>query len=192
MDESSAPLLSLDSETADDDVETNDRSLPANKDYHVFISYSSEDKEFVKTLHQHLEENLKFRCMVAERDFTIGAPVMDNISEAMDRSEKALFVVSTNFLNSEFCKREVDFAHIFAIDNKHQNYAIILKIDDCQLDRKMRICTYIDGSDRDIEAIGHKLEMAYSAGHGHLGQDDKQSSSPSSSVVRKRCSRATS
>lgn len=52
-------------EPAASDVNT----LPPGKDYHLFVSYSSEDRTEANTIRQHLEERFYLKCLYYERDF---------------------------------------------------------------------------------------------------------------------------
>ena len=77
--------------------------------YDVFICYSSKDTTFVQKLIEELESR-NFSCCVDFRDFIAGAPIVENITEAIYSSRKTLAVLSPNFVLSKWCKHEVQQA----------------------------------------------------------------------------------
>ncbi|OWF42066.1 uncharacterized protein LOC110461612 [Mizuhopecten yessoensis] len=174
--EEAVPLLADENEATEhrDSIdEIQSRYLSADNEYHVFISYSSNDADFVEQLRRHLEEDLKFKSML-DAHFTPGKSVIDNMSNSYDKCEKVLFVVSEHFLGSGFCEEEVNLAYQYAMEKKRRDYIVVLKIDESQLDRKLRTYTYIDGVDRDIDKIGRKFQMAY-ARCGSAAVDEENS-----------------
>ena len=56
-----------------------------------------------------VETNLKF-C-IAQRNFLVGATILDNIMRAIHKSRKVIFIVSQYFLQSKWCKEELLIAH---------------------------------------------------------------------------------
>ena len=80
------------------------------KDFDVFISYSNLDKEFVE---DYLVPNLenesnekKFHCLLHERDFVPGLPILDQIDEAVNKSSCTLIILSSNFVKSNWARQE--------------------------------------------------------------------------------------
>jgi toll-like receptor 2 len=45
---------------------------------------------------------------IADRDFTPGISVLDNIVEAIHSSYKVIFVLTDHFVSSQWCKYEAD------------------------------------------------------------------------------------
>ncbi|NNE62496.1 MAG: toll/interleukin-1 receptor domain-containing protein [Gammaproteobacteria bacterium] len=71
----------------------------------VFVSYSSKDSEFVRTLVEWLEE-AALDVWFAEEDMRAAADVEDELIENVDRCRHTIFVVSEHWLNSEWTKFE--------------------------------------------------------------------------------------
>jgi hypothetical protein len=82
----------------------------SNKQFDVFISYSHLDKEFVEDfMVQNLEDEtneVKYQCLLHERDFMPGRPIIDQITEAVDNSSCTMIVLSTNFVESQWARQE--------------------------------------------------------------------------------------
>ena len=82
----------------------------SNKQFDVFISYSNLDKEFVEDfMVQNLEDEtneVKYQCFLHERDFMPGRPIIDQITEAVDKSSCTMVVLSTNFVKSQWARQE--------------------------------------------------------------------------------------
>lgn len=61
------------------------KPLPPGKEYHLFMSYSSEDRDVANTLRQHLKERFHLKCLYFERDFQIGKNIDESITKASQR-----------------------------------------------------------------------------------------------------------
>ena len=85
-----------------------------NYTYSAFVSCDHRDakyfvyKKFLPNLETH-ETKLKF-C-VAQRNFLVGATILDNIMRAINKSRKVIFIVSEYFLTSKWCQEELLLAH---------------------------------------------------------------------------------
>jgi succinyl-CoA synthetase alpha subunit len=85
----------------------------------VFLSYSSDDEEFVKTnILQQLDENLKLmtgidRQLVCTGDFNFrpGFHLHDEIDKLIGEASVMAVVVSNNFINSNYSCNEVNQAY---------------------------------------------------------------------------------
>jgi hypothetical protein len=53
-----------------------------------------------------------FSGCIADRDFTLGVSVLDNIVEAIHSSNKVILVLTDHFVSSQWCKYEADQAII--------------------------------------------------------------------------------
>ncbi|XP_015757844.1 PREDICTED: fibroblast growth factor receptor 3-like isoform X2 [Acropora digitifera] len=116
---------------------------PPEKDYDarydVFICYSYKDIGWVKELVAELEK-LHFVCCIDFRDFVPGAAIVENISEAIYYSAKTIAVLSPNFLNSEWCNRELQQA--LTRTRKHQVVPIVYR--SCAIPLTLQDKTYLD------------------------------------------------
>nr|KAG5694086.1 hypothetical protein BaRGS_033705 [Batillaria attramentaria] len=76
--------------------------------YDVFVSYASEDLQWVREhLMPELEERLGLRLCIHERDFIPGHPIVDNIEESVQTSKKVMMVFSVEFAQSQWCQFEL-------------------------------------------------------------------------------------
>ena len=120
--EDEIPLLPIANTTADSEetcvkvvVEPEDsdnqavcsvKPLPNGKEYHLFMSYSSEDRMDANEIRKQLEERFQLKCLYYERDFQIGKNIDENITEGIQKSMKALILLSPFYLQSHYCVTE--------------------------------------------------------------------------------------
>uniref|UniRef100_A0A8C3JBP4 Toll-like receptor n=1 Tax=Calidris pygmaea TaxID=425635 RepID=A0A8C3JBP4_9CHAR len=81
--------------------------------FHAFISYSERDAPWVKNeLMPNLErgEGCVQLCQ-HERNFIPGKSIVENIITCIEKSYRSIFVLSPNFVQSEWCHYELYFAH---------------------------------------------------------------------------------
>ncbi|KAM9299434.1 toll-like receptor 13 [Gastrophryne carolinensis] len=81
--------------------------------YDAYISYCSNDEEWViEELLLHLESQgkRKYKLCFKPRDFLPGVYHVDNMQEAIRNSCKTLCVVSKKYLESQWCRLEVEMA----------------------------------------------------------------------------------
>ncbi|XP_048768080.1 uncharacterized protein LOC125674820 [Ostrea edulis] len=80
--------------------------LPTDKKYHLFVSYSSEDRDDAIKICDHMEQRFHMKCMNFERDFIPGKHIDDNIADEMRSSVKVLIILSPNYTKSHWCVQE--------------------------------------------------------------------------------------
>ncbi|XP_037385415.1 toll-like receptor 10 [Talpa occidentalis] len=92
---------------------TTQGQLKRNAQFHVFISYSEHDSAWVKhELIPNLEkENGSVLICLHEGNFDPDKSIADNIINCIKKSYKSIFVLSPNFVQSEWCHYEQCFAH---------------------------------------------------------------------------------
>ncbi|XP_069031132.1 toll-like receptor 18 [Embiotoca jacksoni] len=97
--------------------------------YHAFISYSHSDADWVmEQLLPCLENNRNpYRLCIHERDFMPGRWIIDNIIENIECSRKVIFVLSRNFVNSEWCNYELYFAQQRAMGKTFSDVILVVK-----------------------------------------------------------------
>ncbi|XP_032803077.2 toll-like receptor 2 [Petromyzon marinus] len=96
--------------------------------YHAFISYSQLDSDWVEnTLVPTLESsNPDLKLCIHERDFTPGEWIVDNIIQCIEHSNKTLFILSRNFVNSEWCHYELYFAQHRVLEQRQDSLVLLL------------------------------------------------------------------
>ncbi|KAM9425594.1 toll-like receptor 2 isoform 2-T2 [Pholidichthys leucotaenia] len=134
--------------------------------YDAFVSYSERDASWVENfLVPELEEPSEadpgssgsphpLTLCLHKRDFLPGNWIVDNIMSAMERSRRTIFVLSENFVQSDWCRYELDFSHFWLFDGRSGREAAILILleplsgDDipkrfCKLRKLMSSTTYL-------------------------------------------------
>ncbi|KAG8430404.1 hypothetical protein GDO86_017877 [Hymenochirus boettgeri] len=97
--------------------------------YHAFVSYSHSDSDWVRgELLPQLENcSPPYRVCIHERDFLPGKWIIDNIIENIENSHKIIFILSHNFVNSEWCNYELYFAHQRVIGHAFEDIILVVK-----------------------------------------------------------------
>ncbi|EMP35870.1 Toll-like receptor 1 [Chelonia mydas] len=96
--------------------------------FHAFISYSERDSFWVKN---HLIPNLEkedgsVQICLHERNFIPGKSIIENIINCIEKSHKSIFVLSPNFVQSEWCHYELYFAHHKLFSESSNSLILIL------------------------------------------------------------------
>ncbi|KAL8601474.1 hypothetical protein ACOMHN_000416 [Nucella lapillus] len=79
--------------------------------YDAFVSYSSEDNDFVHgQLLEELETRAHLRLNIHNRDFTPGRLIPSNIVDAVQKSRHTLVVLTRELLQSDWCHYEMQMA----------------------------------------------------------------------------------
>ncbi|XP_077333194.1 toll-like receptor 2 [Lithobates pipiens] len=96
--------------------------------YDAYVSYSERDSEWVENMMLPLLENgdPPFRICFHKRDFVPGKTIIDNIIDAMETSYKTLFILSEHFVQSEWCKYELEFSHFRLFDENNDTAILVI------------------------------------------------------------------
>uniref|UniRef100_A0A8C3WWS1 Toll like receptor 6 n=1 Tax=Catagonus wagneri TaxID=51154 RepID=A0A8C3WWS1_9CETA len=94
--------------------------------FHAFISYSEHDSAWVKSELVPCLEKEDIRICLHERNFVPGKSIMENIINCIEKSYKSIFVLSPNFVQSEWCHYELYFAHHNLFHEGSDNLILIL------------------------------------------------------------------
>ncbi|NXQ28887.1 TLR1 protein, partial [Alaudala cheleensis] len=96
--------------------------------FHAFISYSERDAPWVKNeLIPSLERGEGcVRLCQHERNFVPGKSIVENIINCIEKSYKSIFVLSPNFVQSEWCHYELYFAHHKLFSENSNSLILIL------------------------------------------------------------------
>ncbi|NXI68533.1 TLR6 protein, partial [Anseranas semipalmata] len=96
--------------------------------FHAFISYSERDSLWVKNeLIPNLEKGEGcIQLCQHERNFIPGKSIVENIVNCIEKSYKSIFVLSPNFVQSEWCHYELYFAHQKLFSENSNSLILIL------------------------------------------------------------------
>ncbi|XP_040443415.1 toll-like receptor 1 [Falco naumanni] len=96
--------------------------------FHAFISYSERDSLWVKNeLIPNLEKGEGgVQLCQHERNFVPGKSIVENIINCIEKSYKSIFVLSPNFVQSEWCHYELYFAHHKLFSENSNSLILIL------------------------------------------------------------------
>nr|WKA14187.1 toll-like receptor 2 [Equus quagga burchellii]WKA14189.1 toll-like receptor 2 [Equus quagga boehmi]WKA14194.1 toll-like receptor 2 [Equus quagga chapmani]WKA14196.1 toll-like receptor 2 [Equus quagga chapmani] len=138
--------------------------------YDAFVSYSERDSYWVENLMvQELEHfNPPFKLCLHKRDFIPGKWIIDNIIDSIEKSHKTIFVLSENFVKSEWCKYELDFSH-FRLFDENNDAAILILLEPiekkaipqrfCKLRKIMNTKTYLEWPTDEAQQEGFWLNL---------------------------------
>ena len=99
------------------------------KRFDVFVSYSTEDSDWVREMIRKLEDDWGYRVCFHELHFEGGASIAANCERAVHLSKRTLCLISRNFLASPWCRAEFDAARSFDV-NYHKQRLIVVKCED--------------------------------------------------------------
>ena len=110
--------------------------------YDAFVAYDKDDRGWVREeLISHLESPMldgrddlpfsrkKMHLCVHERDFEPGKWIEENIVTAIEQSRSVLVVISKNFLNSNWCRFELEMARMQSME-RGSNIVIPILMED--------------------------------------------------------------
>ncbi|XP_078604045.1 uncharacterized protein LOC144877856 [Branchiostoma floridae x Branchiostoma japonicum] len=118
--------------------------LGEREKYHVFFCYSSADAPWVEDMVEKLEsDEYGFKCCIHERDFPLGGDVFQNMARSIEESQKTVFVLSPDFVNSRWCKFEMQMAMGENITEENKK-VIPVMLRKCDLPFFLRHRTYLN------------------------------------------------
>ena len=135
--------------------------LPADKEYHLFLSHSSQDEADIIPILDILEsEPYNLKCCIDRRDFMLGETIMSNINYALGSSVATVFFLTPNFVESNYCNHEKEIAYSMFMEGGGRVIPVILK--PCCLPDEFRNIQYIDDAFKD--SIAEKIFKCLTTG----------------------------
>ncbi|MEM6433944.1 MAG: TIR domain-containing protein [Cyanobacteria bacterium P01_D01_bin.115] len=119
-----------------------------NPTYDVFISYSTQDKHWVRGELLSTLEAAGLRVGIDFRDFRPGAPTITEIERLAEVSERTLLVLTPAYVASEWTEFETLLLQTFDPVNKDLRL-IPLRKAPCEIPKRLKIFTYVDFAEPD-------------------------------------------
>ncbi|GLG94311.1 Toll-like receptor Tollo [Gryllus bimaculatus] len=97
---------------------------------HVFDVHSKHDRVWVlnELLPQLEESHPPYRLCLHERDFPLGALVVQNIVECMERSRRTLMVLTPSFVQSQWCQWELEMATHRLLEGAGRDFLVLVEL----------------------------------------------------------------
>ena len=78
--------------------------------FDAFVSYASDDQEWVDQVLSKSMERPGFKLCLHERDFQVGRSITENIVDCMGKSRYCLIILSHHYIKSNWCIFEAQVA----------------------------------------------------------------------------------
>ena len=115
--------------------------------YDVFICYSNADKDWVRHTLLPKLKSYELRVCIDFQDFCPGSFIIENIADSISTSRKTIAVLSPDFVNSGWCKKELMMA-LTRIENSHQVIPVLFR--ECECPWFIGKRTYLDWCNEDV------------------------------------------
>ncbi|CAC5399497.1 unnamed protein product [Mytilus coruscus] len=110
----------------------NYKDLRQEYTYDAFISYSHADVEWVKRFHDKLS-SMGFELCLDAKDFIAGNSIAENVINAIDSSRKVIFIITHNFLKSNWGSYEIEMTRMHAFQKGRKDMVIIVVKDEIEV-----------------------------------------------------------
>lgn len=121
---------------------------PTDFQHDVFISFSSLDYHWVRDHLAPVLDRKRINYCIHSRDFVVGKAIMENIADSVYNSRKVLAIISKNFMDSRFCREELEMA-LYRCTEMADSSLILIRVDNVdhkRLPKTLRRRTFIDYS----------------------------------------------
>ncbi|XP_070557406.1 toll-like receptor 13 [Ptychodera flava] len=112
--------------------------------YDIFISHSRKDENWVLNVLRPTLENppYNYKLCLDFRDFIVGSCISENIIDAINESRKTAFVVTKEFIESEWCYFELEMVRQKMFE-EHRDIAILILKEDVPANRMPGLLQYL-------------------------------------------------
>ncbi|CAC5373754.1 unnamed protein product [Mytilus coruscus] len=111
----------------------NYKELQQEYTYDAFISYSHTDAEWVKQFYDKVN-SMGFELCLDAKDFIAGNSIAENVINAIDSSRKVIFILTRNFLKSNWGSYEMEMTRMHAFQKGREDMVIIVVKDQIEVD----------------------------------------------------------
>jgi len=126
-----------------------------NEGVSIFLSHSSPDKPFVRSLAHNLRD-AGFAPWIDEAEIKLGDSLINKISEGIDRCDYLAVVLSASSCQSEWVNREVNIALTQEIRGKRVK-VLPLILEECEIPPFLLDKKYVDFSGSYVDGINELL-----------------------------------
>ena len=123
----------------------------------VFISHSSQDKRFVRTLKSDLKEN-SLDIWLDEDQLDLGDSLIDKLELALEESSHFLIILSPFSVNSDWVKFELNKA-LKQKESALLNKIIPIQYRKCEIPEELKNLIYADLSDETVQIVDNSVKF---------------------------------
>lgn len=112
----------------------------------MFVTFSSKDRQWVTNKLTPLLERQCLKYCIHSRDFELGRALVDNMAESVYASRKVLAVMSKSYMESKFCRGELEMA-LYRSKIGGDGSLLVVTIDGMEkkkLPKALRESTFVD------------------------------------------------
>ncbi|KAF4525580.1 hypothetical protein B566_EDAN010439 [Ephemera danica] len=101
------------------------------REYDAFVSYSGADRSWVHdVLVTALESPERgYSMCLHERDFRLGAYIIDNVAQSMESSRHVILVLSPNFVASQWCQWEMKLVQQLMFEQQAEDFLVLVELE---------------------------------------------------------------
>ncbi|XP_071107847.1 uncharacterized protein [Haliotis cracherodii] len=123
------------------------RSLGDSKQFHAYFCQDNLDSIWTRKLIDELEGSHGFKCAEYHRDLVVGERVLDLMTMFIFTSDRIVFILSENFLKSNYAMYQLQLAVQYDIDHDTNNI-VALHVDECRVPSELLTFQIIDTKSR--------------------------------------------
>jgi hypothetical protein len=126
----------------------------------VFISHSSKDKKFVRTLKDDLNEN-GIETWFDEDQLDLGDSLLEKLESSLEESTHFIIILSSSSVSSDWVKLELNKA-ILQVTKKLMHKIIPIKYRECKVPKELDGLLYADLSTEIVQIVDDKVKFTTS------------------------------